>query len=145
MAESIAIFGLAANIVQFLDIGSKFVSSVWKIYSSGRNGMGKIPDLVKVTGDLKIILKGLQTSDENKKETIEGEHDLRQLAGECQTVAMELLDSLDRINPPDPIRKRDALSVTFKMMWKEEEIRGLQARLDGFRHQLTLHLLALLR
>ena len=119
MAESIAIFGLAANIVQFLDIGSKFVSSVWKIYSSGRNEMGKIPDLKRVTGDLRIILKGLQTSDENKKETIESEHDLRQLAGQCQTVAMELLDSLDRINPPDQIIKRDALSVTFKMIWKE--------------------------
>lgn len=145
MAESIAIFGLATNIVQFLDIGSKFVSSVWKIYSSGRNGIGKIPDLVRVTGDLQMTLKGLQTSATDKNEIIEGEHDLRQLAGQCQIVAMELLDSLDKISPPDGTRKRDALSVAFKMMWKEEEIRGLQARLDGFRHQLTLHLLALLR
>ena len=145
MAESIAIFGLAANIVQFLDIGSKFVSSAWKIYSSGRNGMGKISDLVRLTGDLQTILKGLQTSDENINATIEGEHDLRQLAKQCQSVAMELLDSLERINPPVPIRKRDALSVTFKMLWAEEEITGLQSRLDGFRHQLTLHLLALLR
>lgn len=145
MAESIAIFGLAANIVQFLDIGSKFVSSAWKIYSSGRHGMGKIPDLVRVTGDLQTILKCLQTSDENINATIEGEHNLRQLAGQCQSVAVELLDSLERINPPVPIRKRDALSVTFKMLWAEEEITGLQSRLDGFRHQLTLHLLALLR
>ena len=90
MAESIAIFGLAANIVQFLDIGSKFVSSAWKIYSSGRNGMGKISDLVRLTGDLQTILKGLQTSDENINATIEGENNAKVWRWSYWTLSREL-------------------------------------------------------
>lgn len=145
MAEVIFIIGLAANIVQFLDLGSKFVSGVWKIYRSGRDAVGEIPDLAQTTGDLQIILKGFQGPDRDEEETLEGEHDLRQLAGECQTLATELLESLNKISPSGKVGKRDALSAAFRMVWKEEEIRRLKVRLEGFRQQLTLRLLALLR
>lgn len=145
MAEAILILGLAANIVQFLDVGSKFVSSVCSIYWSGRNEVDENLDLTKTTSDLKTILDGFQTPDGNNKEVIEGEHGLRQLAGECQTVAIQLLNSLNKISQPDKIRKRDALRVAFRTTWKEDEIRHMQVRLEGFRHQLTFHLLALLR
>ena len=33
MAEALAAFGLAANIVQFIDIGSRLVSTIWGIYN----------------------------------------------------------------------------------------------------------------
>lgn len=145
MAEAIVIIGLAANIVQFLDFGSKFISGVWKTYRSGGDAVGEIPDLAKITGDLQIILKAFQGPDRDGEETIEGEHDLRQLAGECQTLATDLLKSLKKISPPDKVRKRDALRAAFRMVWKEEEISRLHVRLEGFRHQLTLRLLALLR
>lgn len=145
MAEAIVIFGLAANIVQFLDFGSKFVTNVLKLYWSGRTGNGEIPELAKITVDLETILKGFQAPDGDSKERIEGENDLRQLAGECQTVVVDLLCSLNKITSPDKTRKRDALRAAFRMTWKEEEIERLQERLIGFRQQLTLHLLALLR
>ena len=98
MAEAILIFSLAANVVQFLDIGSKFVSSVWKIYRSGRNGLDEIPDLATITDDLRMISQGLQAPDGDDKEIVDGGQGLKELAGQCQSVVMELLDSLNKIS-----------------------------------------------
>ncbi|KAH0559273.1 hypothetical protein GP486_004211 [Trichoglossum hirsutum] len=145
MAEAIAAFSLAANIVQFIDFGSNFASNVCKIYWSGRDGAGEIPDLRKITDDLQEVLKGLQLPAGNDGEIPGSERGIRQLAEQCQHVATELLNSLNKVSLPDKARKRDALKAAFKIIWKEEEIKSLQVRLEGFRHQLTLHLLASLR
>jgi hypothetical protein len=145
MAEAIAAFSLAANIVQFIDFGSNFASSVWKIYWSGRDGVSEVPDLRKITDDLQEVLKNLQLLAGNNEEILESECGIRQLAEQCQNVATELLISLSKVSLPDKVRKRDVLKAAFKIIWKEEEIKSLQVRLEGFGHQLTLHLLASLR
>ena len=145
MTEAIVILGVAANIVQFLDFGTNFVSRAWNIHSAGRDGIRDISDLRSITTDLQEILQSLRAP-VNDNDELSGERtDLRQLAEQCQLVATELLKSLQKIKLPDKTSKRDALKAAFRLVWKEDEIRHLQARLEGFRHQLTLHVLALLR
>ena len=65
-------------------------------------------------------------------------------AVECGKAAQEILDSLDKILPPTS-RKRDAAKTAFRLVWKEGDIKALQARLEGVRNQLTLSLAASLR
>ncbi|MCJ1351493.1 MAG: hypothetical protein MMC33_001477 [Icmadophila ericetorum] len=109
MAETIAAFSLAANIIQFIDFGSRFVPAG------------------------------------NENEISDSERGLRQLAVQCLSATTELSIQLSKVSLADKTRKRDALKVAFMVRWKKENIESLKARLEGFRHQLTLHLLAFLR
>jgi hypothetical protein len=145
MAEAIAAFSLAANVVQFIDFGCNFVSTAWNIYRHGHPGEGKFLDLQTVTNDLKIIVDKLQPkAAQGCTET--REHDgLFKLSEECQLLALEMLASLSNIIISNKGRKRDAIKHAFRVLWKEEKIKSVQARLDGFRSQLMLHLLASLR
>lgn len=145
MAEVIAVLGIAANIVQFLDFGTNFVSKAWRICSAGRDGLCDISDLESTTFDLQKILQSLQTPVEDNGESIDGQTGLRQFADQCQVLATELLNSIQKISASGKTRKRDALTTAFRFVWKEKEIRHLEARLEGFRHQLAFHILALLR
>lgn len=145
MAEAIAAFGLAANIVQFIDFGCNFVSTVWSIYRKGRDGVGELFDLEKTTKDLQLVLANLQLPPGNPDERTESERSLQELAEQCQNLATEMLSALRQISNLDKPRKRDALKTAFRMIWKEDEIKSQQLRLERFKHHLTLHLLTSLR
>jgi hypothetical protein len=48
MAEAIAAFGLASNILQVTDFGSKFVSIAWRIYRSSNAALDSAQDFVDI-------------------------------------------------------------------------------------------------
>lgn len=139
MAEAVAALGVAANVLQFLDYGSRFVSQAWRIHKTGSDGLDGIPNLQLMTKQLQEVLGDLQ------KHQATDNPELLQLSEECSRVARRLIESIDCIGIPQGGRKRDALKTAFKMAWKREEIQQLQRELDGFRQQLSLHLLASLR
>ena len=128
MAEAIVILG----VTQILDFGTKFLSRAWNLYSTGRDGIRDISDLESITIDLQKILQSLRAPVNDNGELSGGQTDLRQLAEQCQLVATELLNLLPKISLPDKTSKRDALKAAFRLVWKEDEIRHLQVRLEGF-------------
>jgi hypothetical protein len=148
MAEAIAAFGLAANVVQFIDFGSKLTSSFWHLYKSGRDGVEEVsfaPHLQTMTSDLQNILDGLVD-----QESGDGSHDdsgLRKLAEDCKAQAAELQTLLGSLGTAGngKFGKREALKAAFRAVWKEDEINSFEVRLGQFRQQLTLHLLSSLR
>ena len=135
--EAIAAFGLAANIVPFIDAASKLVSLLWNLYSSGKEGLEEYTALLKITQDLHNVLENLRTT--------EGGDGMQQFVEECQKLGSELKSTLRMLNLSDNIRKRDALKAAVKLLWKEDEIKVIQTKLDGFRSRLTLHLITSLR
>ena len=142
MAEALVAVGLASNIIQFIDFGSRFVSSAWRIYQTGES-KGELPH--ETINDLRTLLAQLRSSQTEAGQSNEDEAGLQKLVGSCQRLADELLSSLQKVNLPAKARKRDALKTAFKTMFKEDEIKSLQAKLDEFRQQLMLHLLSLIR
>ncbi len=145
MGEAIAAFSLAANIIQFVDFGGRLVSDAWSIHQKGRSGFGEILDVEKTTEDLKLTLVDLISpleSSENKKDS---QRSLEELAEQCSRLASEMLSSLSKIGLSDKLRKRDALKAAFRMVWKEDEIKSQQMRLENIKHQLNLHILVSLR
>ena len=52
MAKALVAVGLAANIFQFIDIGSRFIPTAWYICTSGRQGLAELLDIQKTTEDL---------------------------------------------------------------------------------------------
>ncbi|KAK4450287.1 hypothetical protein QBC34DRAFT_403202 [Podospora aff. communis PSN243] len=139
MAEAVAALGVAANILQFLDYGSRFITQAWRIHKAGSDGIDGIPSLQAMTKDLQDVLSDLQ------KQKAGDNPGLARLSEDCSDVARRLLASIDCICIPQGGRKRDAIKTTFKVAWQRDRIKELQRDLDGFRQQLSLHLLASLR
>ena len=135
--EAVVAFGLAANIVPFIDAASKLVSLIWSLYFSSKEGLEEYTAFLKITQDLRSILENLRTT--------EGGDGMQQIVGECQKLGSELESTLRKLNLSDKIRKRDALKAAVKLLWKEDEIKVIQTKLDAFRSQLTLHLITSLR
>ena len=145
MAEALVAVGLAANVFQFIDVGFRFISTVWSICMSGRQGLANMLDVQKTTEDLENVLRGFRTPNEASASLDNNESGLQQLVRNCERLAGELLCSLQKIHLPEKSRKRDALRAALMMIWKEEELKSLQLRLNGFRQELVLHLLSLIR
>jgi hypothetical protein len=155
MAEAVAALSLASNVLQIIDSGTKFASIAWKIYHSGRVASASFDDLEylpKINFDLQGVLKDLRG--ESTSQNVSQNHRcIIDLAVECGKIAEELTkslgqihaNSLGHIHARDEKRKRDAIKLAFRSMWKEKEINSLQERLVEHRHQLTLHLLVSLR
>jgi hypothetical protein len=70
---------------------------------------------------------------------------MQQIVEECQKLGSEMENTLRKLNLSDKIRKRDTLKAAVKLLWKEDEIKAIQTKLDAFRSQLTLHLITSLR
>jgi hypothetical protein len=144
MAEALAAFSVAANVLQFVDIGTRTLSTFWSFYRSNRKGIQQAPDIVSILTDLQRVLEKFQLPPGDCTDEDAG---LVQLARECQDVALEMQSLLHSLFNAETksMGKRDALLAAFKMMCKEEKLRSLQDRLNQFRHQLVVHLLASLR
>lgn len=148
MAEAIAAFGLAVNVIQFIDFGLKLTSSFWQLYKSSRDGVEEVsfaPHLQTMISDLQNILNGL--ADPESGDRSHEESGLCKLAKDCQEQAVELKNLLNSLCSAGSGKfgKREALKAAFKVVWKEDEIKSFEARLGQFRQQLTLHLLSSLR
>ena len=151
MADAVAALGLAANILQVLEYGSKFVTTAWKIWRSGKD-VDIFSTLQSLSENLKSVANDLQPADSTQQGTsaihIASERAIFDTASECRKVAQEILESLDKIGLEDAVRtrrKRDAARASFKVIWKSEDIKALEAKFEGVKSQLTLNLAASLR
>ncbi|KAF2441831.1 hypothetical protein P171DRAFT_465451 [Karstenula rhodostoma CBS 690.94] len=136
--------GIAANVVQFIEFGSKLVSESHEIYKSATGTSTGIVELEMIYTDLIKFTKSLQTPN-NSSQTPE-EESLRQLAASCLTVANELLNIINalKVNADGHHRKWRSFRQAMKSTWKQTDIDNLQKRLADFRGQLTVRLLGIL-
>ena len=142
MAEAAAVaasIGLASNVLQFIDFGTRFVMKAWKIYHDGQGAGDNILDLLATTKDLESAVTAL-TSEPGTADS--GMHEI---CVSCSEVASQLLTSLRELAAPEQPGKREALKAAFKRLWKQQDIENLKRRLDGFREQLVVQLLLSLR
>lgn len=139
--DPVTAFSLAGTILQFIDTGSKFVLLAHRLYRTASEDDRERSDVSKVTGTLLDLLPKLKASADSDDD----EQNIRQLAKDCGRTALQLLNVLKKLNMPESPRKRDALKIAFRMIYKEDEIKLLQDRLNSFRAQLNLELLYSLR
>ena len=147
--EAVAALSLAANVVQFVDFGSRFLSLARNIYHSTQEN-DLLYDLNQFGSELttlQSVVRSLDTGGSN-------ESSMNRLAVECHEFATRMEEALEPLKPLKIVetqKQRDANKTVkaFKMalraIWKEDEIMSLQQKLDGLRSRLTLALLVVIR
>jgi hypothetical protein len=143
--DPVTAFGLAAGILQFLDRGSRYATTAWKIYRSGQEGLKDVAEIRVIVEDLQNALKSLQLSVPKASGEGETQPGIVRLAKECQKVAGDLVDSLSKIPTAERFGKMEAYKAAIKVIRNKDEIHNLQGRITEFRQQLTFHLLVSLQ
>ena len=139
---------VAALVIQVIDFGGKLISKSVEISRSHSGVLIGNSDLKKITEDLKQVSQKLQISLQNEsseRPLTADELAERKLGEDCQTVASELLSVLQRLNLTGKQNKWRSFRQALMSVLKETRIADLEKRLDRFRQELVLRLLASLR
>ena len=91
MAEALAAFGLASNILQFVDFGIKLVSYVSGLYASAEGASKENAIFEKIALDIKRTTRNLASIAANHDEALED------LVKTCNRLARDLLAILDTL------------------------------------------------
>ena len=126
--------GLLAAILQFVDVGQKFLSHCVELYQSSEGTLKEYDALGKVTEDFALLNKKLQ----NTSVTTSDEA-LRRLCESCAVTAKELLAGLNRIKTTAKHSKRESIKAAFRSVWSKKDIEHLAKRLADFRQELIIH------
>ena len=134
-AEALVAFGLAANVVQFIEFTTKLCGRI-REYASGSGLPNKLATQVDCLSDLLSVLESLT------KSSNQGFLSSQTLA-RCQTQARELSDFLDDLKS-DGQRQSWAKNAkrAFKSLNRSDQIEALQGVLDSLVGILSLQLQA---
>ena len=143
MAESLLVFGVAANVIQFVDFGAKILSKRHQVRSSRKNH-----ELDYVTKDLQRLTKGLDSALEEEKtrgNLSANDLALQNLAVQCRSVCNELLEATGKVIHAGQPSTWASFRVALMSVWSERDIEDMKIRIDNFRQELILRSLVSLR
>jgi hypothetical protein len=147
--EPFTALGLAGNVIQFVDFGMRLLSETHEIYQSSSGSPTGIIEIESIFQDLSNLGAKLKISSisPSKPSGISPEEQaLVELAGSCKRLADDLLATIKDLKVNDgPNRKWRSFRQGLITLWKKDKIDAVQKRLDNFRKQLSLQLLAILR
>jgi hypothetical protein len=150
MAEAIAALSLAANIVQFIDFGTRVLSNGHSLYKSGsgRKVLDENQEIKIIAQSLNQLVQGL-TSSEASTNPSSGvsqiEINLRKLAAQCSDIASELLRAVGKLDVQGKSGRWDSFRTALKSVLAESKIEKIRQRLDKFRQEIIVHILACFR
>ncbi|KAK7710806.1 hypothetical protein SLS64_005711 [Diaporthe eres] len=136
--------GLAGNIVGFLDFGFKLLSKAREIQASGSGTAAANENLASLTQHFQRVtasLRGQKVSGALTGDDVA----IQELAAECDSVAIELMELVDSLRARTSKSKRESLRAAFREWRKGDQKDELQPRLDRCRSQLNLQLTSLMR
>ncbi|CAM1503551.1 Fc.00g011420.m01.CDS01 [Cosmosporella sp. VM-42] len=135
-----AALSLAANILQVLDYGKRFVFTAWDIYQAGTESVKLLSDLHDGSHYFQSVLGELQSGAARASDPHSSKSDdaIYSLGDNCAETLQEILESLATIGSPGKGRKRKAVVTAFKLSWKRSDIESLQDRLNQFRDNLNI-------
>ncbi|TGO41110.1 hypothetical protein BHYA_0026g00160 [Botrytis hyacinthi] len=146
MLDPLSALSLAATIVQFVDFGSKVISTATELHHSSEGALANNLELSTIISDLSSISNDLsaQGSGKGKHSYNMDELALIGLASQCKDLSDKLLHDLDGLNIKKAHTKWASARQAMRSLRKEAYISEISKRLDGFRNQLVLKLVALL-
>ena len=141
--EALVAIGLAGNIVQFLDLTARIVSSGIEVYHAGDGASTINRTLATMTEYLNQLCKGFADLDSavDNRPTAPNDPQLLVLARSCQELGQELLKTLEDLKIKGKHRKWSSVRQALRSAWKDRDIQRYHRQLSDFRSLITLHLL----
>jgi len=142
MAEAIAAFSLASNVIQVVDFGLKAASKCKEIYQEGSTS--EIRHLERTSKELADLTIGLESSIKAASQPLtKDDHDLKDLSLKCSRAALDLQVELQKLSKG--LGKRGAVIKFVKTYSHKRAIDELHRRLSEYQQVLNTRLLARLR
>jgi hypothetical protein len=136
--DPITAIGFAANILQFIEYGTKVVAGAIEIYGSASGSTEESRSSEMTVTEMRIFAAKLQPP---KNTQLSGEERaLCKLATECEGLAKQIFGLLEKIKPKSQKSKGSSLIAGFKTKIYEGERRKLEQQLNNCRAQLDLQL-----
>ncbi|XXH01995.1 hypothetical protein Hte_008359 [Hypoxylon texense] len=142
--EALAAIRLASNLLQFIDLGYKVVSTAQEMYGAGNEASRANKDIEFISQELKRLSISLSLGIPTSQAT-EDERALAKLTGECQKWSEETLALLEYLKNRNPNSKIAAVRAAIRNHKKKDEKERLVKGLDSCRRQLELQLTSMSR
>ncbi|KAF8851240.1 hypothetical protein BDZ45DRAFT_767290 [Acephala macrosclerotiorum] len=150
--EAMAAFGVAGNVIQFLDFGQKLVSTSLEIYIARSGASTSNKEYEKLLQDfiesIDIVSENLLQYDRRLDITppqASSQNGLQEIVDDCRSLAAKLLTRFEKLK----LQRKPGLwksSVrAVKCMWQESELVDLQKRLSRYQSQFEWRILLSLR
>ncbi|KAI1059710.1 hypothetical protein LB506_008883 [Fusarium annulatum] len=141
MAE-LAALGVAASVLQVVDYGTRFLTTLYQVRQSKNDILNNLQSLHSSSSNLRDAQHELRAISLHGTST---DVAISSLAKKSEAIAKEMLDSLKRIEENSHGRKRDAVMKTWLIILKEDKLNGLESRLTEVKADLTFYLSVNLR
>ncbi|CAJ2502672.1 Uu.00g100660.m01.CDS01 [Anthostomella pinea] len=161
-------FGLATNVIALVDFVSKLVSKSYKIYNSADAAFGGSTALRDIATNLQELSHEAESrSTGNPRLPLsrtgswfssdffpnvprlemksKADKQLEALSRESQRVSQQLVDAIKKLMSLPRATRWDTFVQALACVWKESEIRALEADVESIRKQLDTTLLVCLR
>jgi parvulin-like peptidyl-prolyl isomerase len=143
--------GLGANILQFVQIAAKLVGAAKDIHHSVEGATAENVDLETVTETIQSRYERLQQTVAQRNLNVdpnavpETDKDLAKLLPNCDAVAHQLLEALEKLKLKYPKRKWITTLQAFRTIWSANEIQTLRERLERYESSIQTALLVCLK
>lgn len=127
MLDPLTALGLAASIIQFVDVGYRIVTGTAKAYADG--------SAISEQGELELIIEDIKAANSqlasNSAGLSKNEKALRSLAKTCEDIAAELDSMLEKLHVPDnsKFKLMKSFQVSVGAARKGKDIQALKQRL----------------
>jgi hypothetical protein len=156
--DPLSALSVAATIIQFVDFGTKMLSSSKELYKSAKGSLKISEELELVTGDLQAVLVKLRAnagpenpiapapSPQSQAEIDEHRNSFLEICNNATLITGELLRKLNDLKVKDrKHRVWHTLRAAIRTAWSKEEISALRERLSNLSESLTPRLLLEMR
>ncbi|PGH26785.1 hypothetical protein AJ80_01550 [Polytolypa hystricis UAMH7299] len=141
--EALVAVGLAANIVQFVQVAGALISEANSISSSGSpSSIPQLRDLSNLTKQTALIKANLQVNPNLSRE----DEFLLDIASKCHSAGTELITYLDTFSvKPGSSNPLRAARASIKFKWEHHKLQDFVSQLDKLRETFTLSTILALR
>jgi predicted nucleic acid-binding Zn-ribbon protein len=146
MLDPITVFALAANIVQFIEVGYKATNIIHQLWVESKTDENL--EIETAIGDLQDICTKLTSPSQASTPPSEDDKKLRTIAQSCQKLSKELESVLQKLvvtsKTHDFRRRVEVMQKALKSMFEAKKISDLQRRLGIMREQLEVRMMYIL-
>ncbi|OHE91866.1 hypothetical protein CORC01_12819 [Colletotrichum orchidophilum] len=145
MAEAVAAFALAGNVLQFVEFATKFGNKCLQIHRAGGSAPKDLRDLRNLVNSQQAAADRFGRPDNERAQLLPEHAEMRKVSDACSQKFRDIANSLDRIGIKDDKTTRAVVINAFKATWNEKKIEDLRGEVASLSQILNTSLLQSLR